>query len=129
MNVVLADIEKIGLDGVAAPPMANGELVFEAPWQGRAFGMANTLVSAGVFTWDEFRAALIARIAAWERAAPPGATYPYYDCFLAALEGLLVERGIVAPDALEARTEAIEARGDGHDHPHDHPQDHGDRHH
>ena len=30
------------LDGVAALPRKNGELVFEAPWQGRAFGLAVT---------------------------------------------------------------------------------------
>ena len=51
-----------GLDGVlegpAAPPAANGELVFEAPWQARLFGMAWSLCDAGLFEWDEFRAKL-----------------------------------------------------------------------
>ena len=52
--------------GPEAPPMANGELVFEAPWQGRIFGMATHLAEQGVYAWDDFRARLIARIAAWE---------------------------------------------------------------
>ena len=31
-------------EGPAAPPRANGELVFEAPWESRAFGIAIALV-------------------------------------------------------------------------------------
>lgn len=112
------------LDGTARPPMANGELVFEAPWQGRAFGMASTLVGAGIFTWDEFRVALIAHIANWERGSAPDTPYPYYDCFLAALEDLLLARGVIARDSIDARADAIGARGDGHDHDHDHDHDH-----
>lgn len=111
------------LTGAAAPPMANGELVFEAPWQGRAFGMASTLVDAGVISWDEFRVALIDCIAAWERTAPPGAAYGYYDRFLEALERVLLERRVFAGDAITARAVTIEALGDGHNHAddqHDH---------
>ena len=36
--------EELTLTEALAPPMANGEVLFEAPWQGRAFGEA--LVSA-----------------------------------------------------------------------------------
>lgn len=31
------------MSGAAALPRRNGELVFEAPWQGRAFGLALAL--------------------------------------------------------------------------------------
>jgi len=51
----------LDIDGLAAPPRANGELVFAEPWESRAFGMAVTLSEAGVFRWAEFQAALIAR--------------------------------------------------------------------
>ena len=37
------DREVASLEGTAALPRRNGELVFEAPWQGRAFGMAVVL--------------------------------------------------------------------------------------
>ena len=53
------------MEGPAAPPRSNGELVFAEPWESRAFGMAVTLSEAGVFTWPQFQAALIARIARW----------------------------------------------------------------
>ena len=51
------------VEGPAAPPRSNGELVFAEPWESRAFAMAVALCEAGVFTWREFQGALIARIA------------------------------------------------------------------
>ena len=36
------------LEGVAAPPRANGELVFAAPWESRVFGVTMALREAGV---------------------------------------------------------------------------------
>jgi nitrile hydratase accessory protein len=111
------------LTGAAAPPMANGELVFEAPWQGRAFGMASTLVDAGVLNWDEFRVALIDCIAAWECRTASGAEYAYYDRFLEALERVLLERRVLAGDTIAARAVTIEALGDGHDHDHERHHD------
>jgi nitrile hydratase accessory protein len=117
-------VTQFDLTGQAAPPMANGELAFEAPWQGRAFGMATALAAAGVFSWDEFRAELIARIAAWEERAPEGTDYPYYDCFLEALERLLEVRGVLPAADLSARRASFEGRRPGHDHPHGHDRSH-----
>ena len=59
------------LDGTTAPPMANGELIFELPWQGRIFGMARALCNSGLYEWDEFRDHLIAEISTWDAAAEP----------------------------------------------------------
>ena len=47
----------LDLDGPAAPPRANGELVFEHPWQSRMFATTMALCEAGVIDYDEFRAA------------------------------------------------------------------------
>src|SRR5262249_16430015 len=44
--------------GPAAPPRDNGELVFAAPWESRAFGLALALNEAGLIDWEEFRQAL-----------------------------------------------------------------------
>ena len=38
------------MTGAAAVPRKNGELVFDAPWQSRAFGMVVGLVQKGLFT-------------------------------------------------------------------------------
>jgi nitrile hydratase accessory protein len=89
------DREVAGLDGPAALPRRNGELVFEAPWEGRAFGMAVVLNQKGVYPWDEFRDRLVQRIA----EDSPG----YYESWLGAFESVLLARGLVAPEELAAR--------------------------
>lgn len=103
------------LSGELAPPMANGEAVFEAPWQGRVFGMARALAEAGLYSWDDFRRCLMDEIARWDR--DPQGPYAYYDHFLKALERLLAEQGLIAPGELRSRVEALAARPHGHDHP------------
>jgi nitrile hydratase accessory protein len=79
--------------GRAALPRSNGELVFDAPWQGRAFAMAIGVVEALGLGWDEFRDRLVAEI----DAAPDRA---YYESWLAAVERLLADHDIVrSPEA------------------------------
>jgi nitrile hydratase accessory protein len=102
------------LTGELAPPMANGEVLFEAPWQGRVFGMARALAEAGVYDWEEFRVRLIEEIAAWDRN--PEGEYRYYDHFLRALERLLLDKGLIGDDGLGDRVAAFAARPHGHDH-------------
>jgi cobaltochelatase CobN len=86
------------LGEAAAVPRRNGELVFDAPWQGRVFGMAVALSERGLFPWEEFRQALIREVAAAEGR---GGDFRYYDAWLAAFEGVLAARGVVAPDEVE----------------------------
>ena len=62
----------LGLEGAAAIPRSNGEPLFSAPWQSRAFGMAMTLSEQGAFEWEDFRARLIAEIADAARRGKPG---------------------------------------------------------
>lgn len=92
------------MDGAAALPRKNGELVFAAPWEGRAFGMAVALSEAQRYDWEDFRQRLIAEIAADETQHPGEEAPHYYQQWLAALERLLVEKGLVDPSELEART-------------------------
>lgn len=126
MTVVLPELD---VDGPAAPPRSNGELVFAEPWEGRAFGLVMALVDRGVVAYDDFRHALVDRVAAWEAAPPPGETWSYYRCWLQALEQVLAERALVTPDDLDARAQAFARRPAGHDHDHDdHGADHADHH-
>ncbi len=83
------------MDGAAALPRKNGELVFEAPWQGRAFGMALAVVDRLGVPWSEFQKRLIAAI-----TARPAA--PYYECWVAALEALVVDHGLASPQDVDA---------------------------
>jgi nitrile hydratase accessory protein len=102
-------------DETSAPPMVNGELQFDAPWQGRIFGMARSLCEAGLYTWDEFRERLIAQL---DGVVTTGEDFAYYDHFQQALEQLLASKGVVANELLAARTEAFAKRPHGHDHSH-----------
>lgn len=93
------------LDETAAVPRRNGELVFEEPWQGRAFAMTVALHEAGLFAWEEFRCELIARIA---EAQAAGGAFDYYEAWLAAFERVLAANAVLAPEEIEELTYAFE---------------------
>jgi nitrile hydratase accessory protein len=88
------------MEGEAALPRANGELVFEAPWEGRAFGIAVALNEQDVYPWRSFRDALVHQIAADEMAAKETT---YYERWLASLETLLLQQGLLTKEELDAR--------------------------
>ena len=91
------------LDGDAAVPRKNGELVFDAPWQSRAFGMVVGLHKSGLFTWNEFKDQLIAAIAANPPSDDASPATVYYRQWLLALEKLLLAKGFVSDSALNER--------------------------
>jgi nitrile hydratase accessory protein len=91
--------------GTAELPRKNGELVFDEPWQGRVFGMAVALHEQGGYEWEEFRQALIARIAAAEARGGP---FAYYEIWLVTFEDLLAGKGLVSAEELEEATYQFE---------------------
>jgi nitrile hydratase accessory protein len=115
---------QLDVDGPAAPPRSNGELVFAAPWEGRAFGLTMALVDAGAISYETFRAGLIEQIAAWEADAPEGEGYSYYGCWLQALERVVAAVGLVSVGDVRERSAAFAARPAGHDHRHGDGHDH-----
>lgn len=108
-------------DGPGAPPRKNGELVFGAPWESRAFAIAVAL-SDGVYEWEDFRAELIAEISRWEGAGHSGEEWSYYERWLESLETVLVERGVITADELGERLREV-AHAAAHEHDHEHPHD------
>jgi nitrile hydratase accessory protein len=118
----------LDIEGPAAPPRQNGELVFAEPWESRAFGLALTLHASGAFEWETFRQELVATIARWEASGEP---WSYYACWLTALERVVVDAGLIQQADLEGRGAELAARPAGHDHgDHDHgDHDHGDHDH
>ena len=113
----------LDIDGPAAPPRSNGELVFAEPWESRAFGLAMTLHAGGVFEWEDFRQRLIAAVAEAERDPDPDEPWSYYRCWLAALERVLDDTGVLSTEDLLDRARQLDARPSGHDHAspdHDH---------
>jgi len=123
-------------DGPEALPRLNGELVFKAPWESRAFGVAIALHDAGAIDYEVFRSHLIAEIAGHAGAHGAGEDSAgadggdYYERWLDALQRVLVEQEIVSEAELGQRTAEIAHVWDhDHDH-HDHHNrhDHADRH-
>ena len=85
------------VDGATAPPRRNGELVFDAPWQSRVFGLCAAIVET-CFEGDRepFRQHLIVAI-----TAEPDR--PYWDSWTLALQQLAVGTGLLDALAIERR--------------------------
>lgn len=107
------------MDERTALPRKNGELVFEAPWEARAFGLAVALSEGGLYSWRDFSQALAAEIATAEQA---GAATSYYERWLASLEKLVIAKGLMTDEELDAWTaqQALDEHDDHHHHHDDH---------
>ena len=88
------------MDADLALPRLNGELVFEAPWQGRALGLAIGVTTSLDVGWDRFRQELI-------RAIAEDPDRAYYDSWICALESLVVHENIATADELHRRASAL----------------------
>ncbi len=80
--------------------------VFEEPWEAQAFALALKLHEAGHFTWSEWTEALGAEIKAAQARGDPDLGDTYYEHWLAALERLAAEKGLVPAGDLAARKAA-----------------------
>jgi nitrile hydratase accessory protein len=83
------------MEGAAALPRDNGELVFSSPWEARVVALAVALVEERGLPWDAFRQHLIAAIA----EAPDR---PYYESWAAALETLVLSLDLTTSESLDA---------------------------
>ena len=93
------------LDGPVAVPRQGHTLLFDATWEANAFALALALHESDAMTWNTFRDKLIVEIAEAESHTRASS---YYERWLAALERLLAEQGLIEPAELDAR--AAEAR-------------------
>ncbi|MGK6316006.1 nitrile hydratase accessory protein [Neorhizobium sp. DT-125] len=73
------------------PKSPEGDPVFPEPWAAEAFAMAVHLNERGLFTWGEWAEALSAEVHKPGRAEDGS---DYFDRWVAALSGLLVEKGV-----------------------------------
>jgi nitrile hydratase accessory protein len=106
------------MQGQLALPRKNGEPVFAAPWEARAFGMAVVLNEKQIYPWRQFSQGLAAEIA---HAEQHGSDSSYYERWYAALEKLVTAAGLVAQEEIETRTaEYASGVRDDHDEHHRH---------
>lgn len=98
-----------GLEGsVAAPPKRCDRLQFDEPWQSRAFGIVLAFTEGKVIDYEDFRVNLIKSIGDWEKShALDDKSWVYYEQWLAALERLALDKGMVTREELDQRTEEI----------------------
>jgi len=115
-------------------PRDAGGPVFAQPWQAEAFALAVRLSAQGCFSWKEWAAALADELAAAGQRPVHSAPQPahsaphpahamqqptsatqhseadegslYYQCWLTALERLVVAKGLADPASLLAQKEA-----------------------
>lgn len=91
------------------PPMISGlngdhdGPVFREPWEAQAFALTVALHEAGLFTWEEWAAALSAEIAAAQSAGDPDLGDTYYRHWQRALERLTADKGAAPCTELEER--------------------------
>jgi nitrile hydratase accessory protein len=122
---------ELATDGPAAPLRLNGELVFDAPWQSRVFGITAALADEGRLDWPDFQAALIRRVSAADVAdAAPTTGTPdgYWRCWLEALGDVAANAGSVDSATWSDRSVEFANRAPGHDHGHDHSHEHDHNH-
>ena len=89
----------------ALPSMPRDEEgpVFREPWEAQAFSMTLMLYEQGHFTWREWTECLGAEITAAEERGDPDLGDTYYLHWLAAIEKMVAEKGIVEADTLLRR--------------------------
>jgi nitrile hydratase accessory protein len=123
MTTLAAELETYDDPGsMSALPRANGELVFDAPWQGRLFGLVVHLCQTGAFEWNDFKVHLIAAIeeSGIEDTCDPAV---YYRQFGAAFCRLAQQKEFFDSAALDVRADAESRRLAHADHDHDHDHD------
>ncbi|MBT8154080.1 nitrile hydratase accessory protein [Epibacterium ulvae] len=88
-----------------APNIPKNEdgVVFNAPWEGRAFALVVNLHKAGVFAWEDWVETFSSEIAQVE--AKDGPQQSYYECWVSALQKILVASDVMS-DAEFAAFEA-----------------------
>jgi len=94
MSETGTDAARQALDAVPGIPRDADGPVFREPWEAQAFAMTLGLFGQGLFTWQEWTAALVAEIGRAQAAGDPDTGETYYQHWLAALERIVAEKGI-----------------------------------
>jgi nitrile hydratase accessory protein len=94
------------IDTLPRLPREKDGPVFAEPWQAQAFALAVKLSEQGHFSWNEWAETLGEELrSASDRGEPDDGSH-YYEHWLAALERLVVAKGLADRAALEMRKEA-----------------------
>jgi len=103
MSADSAALRSLGRNDEVSVPRNGDGPVFRAPWEAEAFALAVSLRERGLFTWTEWAATLGDEIKKAQVAGDPDSGETYYQHWLATLERILAEKGVVERGVL-ART-------------------------
>ena len=101
MNADATELHTFGRK-LDTPRDENGP-VFREPWEAEAFALAVSLKEQGLFTWNEWAKILGEEIMKAQSAGDPDTGETYYRHWLATLERILAEKGVIESGVL-ART-------------------------
>jgi nitrile hydratase accessory protein len=73
--------------------------VFREPWEAQAFAMAVALHARGLFSWNEWAAALADQIKRAQALGDPDTGDTYYQHWLATLENLVSVKGVASSES------------------------------
>jgi nitrile hydratase accessory protein len=95
----------------AAPNLTRDESgpVFREAWEAQAFALTLALQEGGAFTWSEWAASLANEIRRAQSAGDPDTGETYYHHWLAALEQIVVAKGVTTPAMLTRYHDAWDA--------------------
>jgi nitrile hydratase accessory protein len=94
------------LETLPSLPRDEAGPVFREPWEAEAFAMAVSLHQRGVFTWTEWAETLAEEIKTAQAGGDPDLGDTYYRHWLAALERLVISKGIADRHQLDGRRDA-----------------------
>ena len=94
MTGVDAAAARDAIEALPALPRDEDGPIFREPWEAQAFAMAVALHQRGVFSWTEWATALAGEIRRAQAAGDPDTGDTYYRHWLAALESIVVQKGI-----------------------------------
>ena len=103
MNADVTQLHTFGRNDKLDIPRDENGPVFREPWEAEAFALAVSLKEQGLFTWNEWAKILGEEIKKAQAAGDPDTGETYYRHWLATLERILAENGVVESGVL-ART-------------------------
>ena len=93
-------------------PRDAGGPVFREPWEAQAFAMALALHERGLFSWNEWAAALADQIRLAQANGDPDDGRTYYRHWLATLEKLIADKGVASAETLHRYRDAWDRAAD-----------------
>jgi nitrile hydratase accessory protein len=99
-------------DAVPGVPRDADGPVFREPWEAQAFAMALALHARGLFSWNEWAAALADEIRRAQACGDPDTGETYYRHWLATLERLIADKGVATTETLHRYRDAWDHAAD-----------------